>query len=133
MSAMLLMGLILLGGAAAFAGLLVTQNSAGGPDYGVSLFGFDVGTMNTVQAFLAGVALCLVFCLGVALAVGSVLRAHRRRAHLDAERREALRIRAERDEMAARLGIPVTREYGPGDEEETAPLAPSIFPWANPW
>lgn len=129
---MLLLGLILLGAAGAFAGLLVTQNSAASPDYAVSLFGFDLGKLTTPQAFLAGIALTLVFSLGLALAIGSALRARHRRSARLAEQREATRIRAERDELAARLGIPVSGHSGE-DFEETAPLAPSLFPWANPW
>lgn len=129
---MLLLGLVLLGAAGTFAGLLVMQNSAGGPDYAVSLFGFDLGRLSTPQAFLAGIALALVFCLGLALAIGSRLRAHHRRAARLAEEREAIRVRAERDEYAARLGIPVSQAPG-ADNDETAPLAPTIFPWANPW
>jgi hypothetical protein len=132
MSAMLLLGLILFGAAGAFAGLLLMQNSADGSDYAVSLFGFDLGRLSTPQAFLAGIALTLVFAIGLALAIGSRLRArHLHAARLAAER-EAIRIRAERDEYAARLGIPVS--HAPDiDLDETAPLAPSIFPWANPW
>ncbi len=129
---MLLLGLVLLGAAGAFAGLLVAQNTAAGPDYSVALFGFDLGRLSTPQAFLAGIALALVFSLGLAIAVGSTLRARHRRVERLAERREASRVRAERDELAARLGIPVSQL--PGDDlEETAPLAPTIFPWANPW
>lgn len=129
---MLLLGLVLLGAAGAFAGLLVTQNAASGPDYTVSLFGFDLGRLSTPHAFLAGIALALVFSLGLALAIGSTLRTRHRRAARLAERREASRLRAERDELAARLGIPVS-QTADEDFEETAPLAPTIFPWANPW
>lgn len=129
---MLLLGLVLLGAAGAFAGLLVAQNTTAGPDYSVSLFGFDLGRLSLPQAFLAGIALALIFSLGLALAVGSMLRARHRRVARLAERREASRLRAERDELAARLGIPVSQVTGE-DFEETAPLAPTIFPWANPW
>ena len=99
--------------------------------------GIDLGqrylaTLTTPDAFLAGIALALVFCLGVALAVASVMRARHHRAALLAERREAIRIRAERDELAARLGLGVNGKAG-DDLERTTPLAPSIFPWANPW
>ena len=130
---MLLLGLVMFGAAGAFAGLLVMQNSAGGgPDYAVSLFGFDLGRLSTPQAFLAGIALALVCCVGLALAIGSRLRAHHRHVARLAQEREAIRVRAERDEYAARLGIPVSQAPG-FDEDETAPLAPTIFPWANPW
>src|SRR5689334_21612629 len=98
MSTMLLLGLVLFGAAGAFAGLLLMQNSAAGSDYSVSLFGLDLGTLSTPQAFLAGIALALVFASGLALAIGSRLRARHRRAARLAEEREAIRIRAERDE-----------------------------------
>jgi hypothetical protein len=88
--------------------------------------------LSTPHAFLAGMALALVFAAGLALAIGSILKARHRRAIRLAEERDAIRIRAERDEYAARLGIPVNP--APGDDfDETAPLAPTIFPWANPW
>ena len=125
---MLLLGLLLIGAAGAFAGLLIVQNPAGPPD-AVSVLGFEIGRLSTAQAFMAGIALALVCCLGIALAADSVRRQRRRRAAWRYERHEADRIRAERDELAARWGAPV--EHYPGEMERTAPLAPLPFPWVD--
>jgi hypothetical protein len=101
---MLILGLLLLGATGAFAGLLIAYNSSGGPDYTVTMFSNTLGTLNTLQAFLAGIALTLVFCLSLAMTVGGAGYRRRRRAARLAERREAARARAERDALAARLG-----------------------------
>lgn len=121
---MLLLGLLLIGAAGAFAGLLVVQNPAG-PEDAVSVLGFELGRLSTEQAFLAGIALALVCCLGIALAAGSARRRHRRRAAWRDERREADRIRAQRDELAARWGAP---DHDPDEMERTAPLTTLPFP-----
>jgi hypothetical protein len=86
---MLLLGILLLGATGAFAGLLVSENHSGGPDYAVTMFGNDLGTVNTLGAFLAGIALALVFCLGLALVAGGANQARRRKAELRRMRREA--------------------------------------------
>ncbi|WP_405719112.1 hypothetical protein OG607_04605 [Streptomyces sp. NBC_01537] len=88
---MLLLGILLLGATGAFAGLLVSENRSGGPDYAVTMFGNDLGTVNTLGAFLAGIALTLVFCLGLALVTGGANHARRRKAELRRMRREAAR------------------------------------------
>lgn len=64
---MLLLGLLLMAGAGAFTGLLIADNLAGGPHYTVSVLGHDIATMNTLGAFLTGVALTLLFGLGLLL------------------------------------------------------------------
>ena len=101
---MLILGLLLLGATGAFAGLLIAYNSSGGPDYTVTMFSNTLGTLNTLQAFLAGVALTLVFCLSLAMVAGGAGVRRRRRAVRRTERRDAARARAERDALAARLG-----------------------------
>jgi hypothetical protein len=101
---MLILGLLLLGATGAFAGLLIAYNSSGGPDYTVTMFSNTLGTLNTLQAFLAGIALTLVFGLSLAMTVGGAGYRRRRRSARLAERREAGRARAERDALAARLG-----------------------------
>ncbi len=100
---MLLLGLLLLAATGVFTGLLASENWAGGPDYTVTMFGNTLGTLNSVQIFLAGIALTLVFCLGVAMAALGGRRMRRRRAARHAAVREATRARAERDALAARL------------------------------
>lgn len=67
---MLLLGLLLLGATGAFAGLLVAENRSGGPDYAVTMYGNDLGTVNTLGAFLAYIALTLLFCLALAMVTG---------------------------------------------------------------
>ena len=99
---MLLLGLVLLGATGAFAGLLIAYNTAG-PDYTVTMFGHTLGTLNSLQVFLAGIALTLVFCLGLAMMFGGASMHRRHRAERLAARREAAAARAERDALAARL------------------------------
>ncbi|MFB7084375.1 hypothetical protein [Streptomyces sp. NPDC056296] len=100
---MLVLGLLLMAGAAAFAGLLIADNLSGGPDYTVSLLGSDPFTISTLGAFLGGIALTLIFGLGMwMLLAGTVLARHRskkRRRDRDTARRTA----AERDELAGRV------------------------------
>jgi len=79
---MLLLGLLLLGATGAFAGLLVAENRSGGPDYAVTMYGNDLGTVNTLGAFLAGIALTLLFCLALAMVTGGAGHARRRKAEL---------------------------------------------------
>jgi signal transduction histidine kinase len=100
---MFLLGLVLLGATGAFTGLLIAYNSAGGPDYTVTMFGHTLGTLNTLQAFLAGIALTLVFCLSLAMINVGARHMRRRAASRRAALREASQARAERDELAARL------------------------------
>ncbi|MFE5587874.1 hypothetical protein [Kitasatospora sp. NPDC056531] len=64
---MLLLGLLLMVASGAFVGLLIADNLAGGPEYQVTILGNHLVTLNTLGVFLSGVALALIFCLGVAL------------------------------------------------------------------
>jgi hypothetical protein len=88
---MLLLGLVLLGASGAFAGLLISENYSGGPDYAVTMFGNDLGTVNTLGAFLAGIALTLVFSLAVAMIASGSARQRRRNSELRTMRRAAAR------------------------------------------
>jgi hypothetical protein len=88
---MLLLGLVLLGATGAFAGLLISENSSGGPEYAVTMFGNDLGTVNTLGAFLSGIALTLVFCLALAMMMSGTARHRRRNRELRTMRREAAR------------------------------------------
>ncbi|MFD9597905.1 hypothetical protein ACFWA9_34830 [Kitasatospora sp. NPDC059973] len=81
---MLLLGLLLMAAAGAFTGLLIADNLDGGPDYQVSVLGSDLVTLNSLAIFLAGVALALLFCLGLALIA---LARRTRPARLGAHRR----------------------------------------------
>lgn len=114
---MLLLGLLLLMATGAFTLLLISENRTGTPDYTVTLFDQDIGTMNSVQVFLAGIALALVFAFSVWMTtVGGVHARHRmaelrdaraQARHASAEAREATarlnRTEAERDAMHTRL------------------------------
>lgn len=64
---MLLLGLLLMAASGAFVGLLIADNLSGGPDYQVAILGNDLVVMNSLSIFLAGVALALIFCLGLAM------------------------------------------------------------------
>ncbi|MEU0913275.1 hypothetical protein [Streptomyces althioticus] len=71
---MLILGLLLAGAVGAFTGLVIAGNLSGGPQYTVSVLGQDIATMNTLAVFCAGLALGLLFCLGLAAVASSVVR-----------------------------------------------------------
>jgi hypothetical protein len=100
---MLLLGLLLLCATGAFTGLLIAYNTGGGPDYTVTMFGNTLGTFNSLEIFIAGLALALIFCFSLFLMFGGAAMARRRRVARRAERREARAAMADRDAMAARL------------------------------
>ncbi|MFF2655470.1 hypothetical protein [Streptomyces sp. NPDC058045] len=82
---LLLLGLLLMAGAAAFAGLLIAYNLSGSPDYTVTLLGSQPFTISTLGAFLGGIALTLIFGLGMwmLLAGSALVRGHGRRRRVD--------------------------------------------------
>jgi hypothetical protein len=95
---MLLLGLLLLGGAAAFTGLLIADNRSGGPTYSVVLSGHTIATMNALEIFLSGLTLALIFCIGLAMTgVGGRL-ARRRRVTLRRARRLTRRTSGSRSD-----------------------------------
>ncbi len=118
---MLLLGLVLMAAVAAFTGLLIAENFGGGPDYTVTLFGSDVATVDTLGAFLAGLALALVFCLAAVIALAGAGRARSRRTELRRLRRQARTAEHAPDTTPAR---PAART---GDETATnkTPATPS--------
>ncbi|GLW73482.1 hypothetical protein Kpho02_57810 [Kitasatospora phosalacinea] len=69
---MLLLGILLFAASGAFAGLLIADNLGGGPETGVDVLGHQIATMSTLGAFLAGLALALLFCAGLALMAGGL-------------------------------------------------------------
>ena len=76
---LLLLGLLLLCGTAAFTGLLIADNLSGGPDYSVTILGNTIATMNSLEIFLSGLALALIFCFALALmGIGGRLSSRRR-------------------------------------------------------
>lgn len=116
---MLLLGLLLVGSAAAFTCLLVAYNSSGGPEYAVVMFGHHLATMNGLRIFLSGVALALVFALGCALLLSGTARARSQRLALREARAEVKRSTAERDALVERLDA-----SGP-DQDSATPVASS--------
>lgn len=90
---MLFLGLLLLTATAAFTGLAISDNLGGGTDYTVSVLGNDIATMSPVAIFCAGLALALIFSLGLWMATGGAMLRRSRR----------IRMRHERDALAARL------------------------------
>ncbi|GAB2848053.1 hypothetical protein GCM10027074_13470 [Streptomyces deserti] len=77
---MLILGLLLVAATGAFTGLLIAGNLSGGPEYTVSLLGNDIATLNALAIFSSGLALALLFCLGLAMmATGAARRRHRHR------------------------------------------------------
>ncbi|MFD3335632.1 hypothetical protein ACFWV1_23695 [Streptomyces sp. NPDC058700] len=77
---MLLIGLLLLVAAGVFTGLLIADNTSGGPEYEATVLDRTVGTVDTLGAFLAGVGVTLVFCLALAMIFAGMARRRRARA-----------------------------------------------------
>ncbi len=98
---MFLLGLVLLAASAAFTGLAIADNTTGGPDYGVTVLGNHIGTLGPLAIFAAGIALALLFCLGLAMMAAGTVRGRRRRKELAVARRQAADAAAERDAVAA--------------------------------
>jgi hypothetical protein len=122
---MLLLGLLLVGATAAFTGLVVADNNSGSPDYAVSVLGHHIATMNTLAAFLAGAALALVFCLGLAMMSGGSRRAWRRRTDLRTARAQVRDAEAERDMLASRVPQDGPAMDGPVADEPMADRWPA--------
>ncbi len=103
---MLLIGLLIVVAAAAFAGAVVSENW-GGPTYTVHGFGHVLGHLTLAQIFLSGVVLTAIFFLGLWVAsVSSRIRrrtSNRRRAENRATREERDALLAERDRLASEL------------------------------
>ncbi|MBY8881993.1 hypothetical protein [Actinacidiphila acidipaludis] len=100
---MLILGLLLLACTAAFVGLAIADNLGGGANHTVTMLGHQIAVMNGLAIFCAGLALALVFALGVMLASTGMKMRRRNGRKLHAARREAAATARERDELAARL------------------------------
>ncbi|MCX5215246.1 hypothetical protein OG689_39335 [Kitasatospora sp. NBC_00240] len=119
---MFLFGLLLLGASGAFVGLLIAENLGGGPDYTVAMFGNDLATLNSLGIFLAGIALALVFCLGLLLATGGgILR-----------RRRSKELRSYRAERAAGTALPGQGQYTGLADDRRGVVAPIEETGASP-
>ena len=100
---MLLLGLLLVAATAAFTGLLIADNMSGLPEYSVTVLGNTVADLNTLEAFCAGLALALLFGLGLMMTARGIRRAGRRASRARADRRAAKQSQAERNSLAAQL------------------------------
>ncbi|MFF7356170.1 MULTISPECIES: hypothetical protein [Streptomyces] len=78
MTRMLFLGLLLLAGTGAFTALAIIGNMSGGPEYTVSVLGHDIAAMNGLALFSSGLALALLFCLGLAMLTTRAAHRHRR-------------------------------------------------------
>ncbi len=110
---MLLLGILLFAASGAFAGLLIADNLGGGPETGVTVLGHQIATMSTLGAFLAGLALALIFCAGLAL-MGGGLRWRRHRRTVPPEE-----TRLAQDRTAEPGGLP-TADRPAADQPPTA-------------
>ncbi|MER5914095.1 hypothetical protein ABT124_27350 [Streptomyces sp. NPDC001982] len=79
---MLFLGLLLLLAAGVFTALAIAGNMSGGPDYSVSVLGHHVATFGPLAIFCSGLALALIFCLGIALMASGAAHHHRRSPRL---------------------------------------------------
>jgi hypothetical protein len=124
---MLLLGLLILAATGAFTGLLISENLSGSPQYTVQMFGNDVTTQSTLGAFLSGIALALIFCLGLAMLASGAARHRRRNRELRTARHRAATTAAERDALAARIG------EGTGTGADTGATEPGyVYPPGPP-
>ena len=124
---MLLLGLLLCGASAAFAGLLIVENWGGGPEYTVMMFGHHLGHVTTLEAFLAGIALTLVFLLSALLTAAGARRSSRRRREL-----RALRSRIRRSGTTTAKPVPATSDPVKGDPVKGDPAPATTVSMAKP-
>lgn len=79
---MVFLGLLLLVATGAFTALAIVGNLSGGPDYAVSVLGQHIATLGPLGIFCSGLALALLFCLGLAIVAGGATHHRRRTARL---------------------------------------------------
>ncbi|HET9142323.1 hypothetical protein [Actinophytocola sp.] len=103
MNPMLFLGLLLVVASAAATALLVAYNSSGGPEQTVVLFGQDLATVTPLQAFVSGLVISLVFCVGVWMMTAASKRSRAVRSEYRTARREARDVARERDQLAEEL------------------------------
>jgi hypothetical protein len=119
---MLILGLVLVVVSAAAGVLLIAYNHSGGPEQTVVLFGRDLAHVTPTQAFIAGMVVALVFCLGVWMVASVSRRRAAIRADYRAVRREARSAAAERDKLAREL----ERERATEPESAVRPAEPVV-------
>ncbi|HEY3926568.1 MAG TPA: hypothetical protein VGL75_18560 [Acidothermaceae bacterium] len=103
---MLLIGLLILVAAAAFAGVLISENWGGGT-FAIKGFGHVLGHYTLAQIFISGIVLTAIFFFGLwAASVSTRIRrraSNRRRAESRTAREEHDELVAERDNLAREL------------------------------
>jgi heme exporter protein D len=122
---MLILGLVLVVVSAAAGVLLIAYNHSGGPEQTVVLFGRDLAHVTPTQAFIAGMVVALVFCLGVWMVASVSRRRAAIRSDYRAVRREARTAAAERDKLARQLERERATEPEPAAVRTTEPVAPA--------
>jgi septal ring factor EnvC (AmiA/AmiB activator) len=100
---MMILGLLLVLVSAAGTALLISYNHSGGPEQTIVMFGRDWFSVTPLQAFIAGLAIALVFCLGVWMVASTERRRRATRSEYRAVRREARTAARERDQLAREL------------------------------
>jgi uncharacterized membrane protein len=100
---MLILGLLLVLLSAASVAVLVGYNNSGGPEQMIVLFGRDWISVTPFEAFVAGLALALAFCLGLWLLMAGGRRSRAARADYRNARRAARENARERDDLAKQL------------------------------
>jgi hypothetical protein len=107
---MLILGLLLILLSAAVGVLALVYNVSGGPEQMVTVFGRDLFNITPAQAFIAGLVLSLIFCVGIWMVVTTerrrrVARDQYRDARQEARdaSRQARAAAKERDKLAAQL------------------------------
>jgi uncharacterized membrane protein len=120
---MLLIGLLILVAAAAFAGVLISENWGGGT-FAIKGFGHVLGHYTLAQIFISGIVLTTIFFFGLwAASVSTRIRrraSSRRRAESRAAREEHDELVAERDKLARELAA----------AQRTTPVVPVAAPVA---
>lgn len=131
---MLLIGLLILVAAAAFAGVLISENWGGGT-FAIKGFGHVLGHYTLAQIFISGIVLTAIFFFGVwAASVSTRIRrraSSRRRAESRAAREEHDELVAERDRLARELAAaqrttPVAAAAAPTTTGQPAYVPPGL-------
>jgi hypothetical protein len=99
---MMALGVLLFCLTGAFTGLVIADNRSGGPTYSVTMLNNHIATLNSLEIFVSGIVLALIFAFGLWLTFGGAARARRRTVALRQARREAAAASRERDRLAAR-------------------------------
>jgi hypothetical protein len=116
---MLILGLLLVVLSAAAVAVLWAYNSSGGPEQMIVIFGRDLASVSPLEAFLAGIVIALIFCLGLWMVVTTERRRREARSQYREARREARAagreaqaVARERDELAEQLARERSSEPG---------------------